>query len=173
MTEITITGMFADWTQHLEDLGYRAETKDTVREITKLPENAVRLFGLPADRVCFKRERMSYANGTPICAWSTYYPIDLLDNILGQLIQGAPISVMDHVYDMHHLTLTVVDERYASRITTFDELNRFQLTEEQSILILERAGFTHNSDLILYSEMSLLGNWFDVRRTYTVDHWKK
>lgn len=171
---ISIRGMFADWTEYLEGLGYNAQTLDDTREIATLPDDAVRIFKLSPDRKFFKRERKSYASGTPICVWSTYYPADLLEPVLDQLIQGDPIHAIEYIKDVHGLVIKDVDERYTARLTTIAEHNQFDLRNDQAVLSLQRASYTKGEkDLVLFSDMALLGNWFDARRQYTVDHWDK
>lgn len=170
--DITIQGIFADWTEYLEGLGYDALTLDDTRELTVLPDDAIRLFKLPSGRKFFKRERMSYASGTPICVWSTYYPADLLQPVLDQLIKGESVHAIEYIKEMHGLVVKDIDERYTARLTTFEELNRFQLRNDQAVLTLQRASYTEGQkNLIMYSDMALLGNWFDVRRQYQTSHW--
>lgn len=170
--DISIEGMFSDWTKHLEGLGYLAATLDDTREITTLPEEAIKKFKLPADRLFFKRERMSYANGVPICVWSTYYPADLLEDVLDDLVKGESIHVIEYIKDKYGFIVKSIEERYTARITTFEEEARFRTRNEQAVLTLQRVCCTKDDkDLVLYSDMVLLGDWFDAKRRYTVDHW--
>lgn len=170
--DISIEGMFADWTKYLKSLGYSAETTDDIRDTTTLPQDVVIRFKLPSDRVFFKRERKSYANGTPICIWTTYYPADLLKDVLDQLILGESIDVIEYIKRNHGFIVKEIEERYTARLTTFEELNSFQLKTEQAVLTLQRVGYTKGEqNLVLYSDMALLGNWFDIKKKYEVSHW--
>lgn len=170
--DISITGMFSDWAKHLEDLGYNAETKDDEKIITTLPEDAVKFFKLSPDRKFLKREKMSYASGTPICVWSTYYPVDLIEPVLDQIMRGDSIHIIEYIKDVYGLTPQEADERNTARIATFIEQTRFHLRNEQAVLTIQRAAYTKGEkDLILYSDMVLLGDWFDFRRKYPINHW--
>lgn len=172
MANISIEGMFADWTKHLESLGYLAETRDDTKEVVVLPDDAVKKYQLPADRMFFKRERMSYASGIPICVWSTYYPVDLLEDVIDRIMLGENINIIEYIKEKHGFIVKSVDERYVARITTFEEQDRFHLRKEQAVLTLQRVCCTKDDkDLVLYSDMVLLGDWFDAKRKYTVDHW--
>lgn len=169
--DITITGIFASWTEHLGSLGYQAETVDTVIEITTLPEDVCKTFCLPVDKQMIRRERMSFADGHPICIWSTYYPVDLVGPLLDDMKRGTS-HVVEHIRDSHGLVVGVTRDRYTSRITTFDELNRFQLSHEEPVLILQRASYTKNKkQFVFFSDMVLLGNWFVIDHEQEVDVW--
>src|SRR5215472_4910214 len=83
---IIISGIFGDWTMYLRPLGYRAETVNFAIATGPLPEEVLTTFQLPASRQFAQRSRMTLANGVPICTWSTYYPLELVqEKILDEM----------------------------------------------------------------------------------------
>lgn len=93
MASISISGIQRDWTTFLRSLGYRAGTVDRTIEVgVSLPEDAVDIFKLPADKKFVKRSRMTIADNVPICAWDTYYPLELVEgDILDEMKSGFEV----------------------------------------------------------------------------------
>jgi hypothetical protein len=169
--DITISGIFASWTKHLESLGYTANTVDTVIEAATLPEEVCKTFQLPAGQQMVRRERMSFVDRQPICIWSTYYPVALVGNVLDQMKDGSA-HVVEHIKDSHKLTVGHTRDRYTARITTFEEQERFHLRNEEAVLILQRASYTKNKkQFVFFSDMVLLGDWFVIDHEQEVDIW--
>lgn len=169
--DITISGIFASWTEHLASLGYSSNTVDTVIEVTTLPEDVCKNFQLPPDKQMVRRERMSFVDRQPICIWSTYYPVDLVGNLLDSMKKGS-VHVVEHIKDIHGITVGVTRDRYTARITTFEEQNQFHLRSEEAVLILQRASYTRDKKRFLFfSDMVLLGDWFVIDHEQDVDIW--
>jgi DNA-binding GntR family transcriptional regulator len=169
--DIPLSGIFKDWTAYLSSLNYQSETKDTQIEITTLPEDVIEIFHLPADKQVVKRERMSYANGAPICVWSTYYPVDLIENMIGPMKAGKAGDLVKYIKKNHGLAVGKTRDRYSARETTFEEMDRFQLRKEETVIILRRASYTEERKFLFFSDMVLLANWFVIDEERDVDIW--
>jgi hypothetical protein len=166
-------GIQQDWTASLRSLGYKAETiLNETRHDAVLPEEAVEAFNLPADQQFFKRTRETLVNGSPICTWSSYYPLEFVGDIIDQIEQGKINDIVKYIADVHHVIVGRATDKYTARITTFEEHEKFRLLNEEPVLILQRASYTRDKKtLVLYSDMVLLGSWFAPEHEYEVDIW--
>nr|BBH86026.1 hypothetical protein KTC_07770 [Thermosporothrix sp. COM3] len=165
---IAITGMFGSWTAFAQ-AQYGAETELRSIEVTTLPEDAVERFHLPADQQFVKRSRLSRIDRTVICAWDTYYPVELVRDIIEPLKQGTVDHIVEYIREKHGLVVGRAKDIYSARMTTLDEQNLFQLPADEPVLILQRASYTRDKQtLILFSDMVLLGNWFVHQHEYDV-----
>lgn len=170
--DIIIRGIRENWTRSLRAQGYEVLTKLCGVDIVTLPADAVKFFDLPADQQFVKRSRMTYADGTPICAWDTYYPTHLIDAKLLDEMKHEVDDVVKAIKDQHGLIVEVAKERYMSRFTTLDEQTLFQLPTDEAVLILQRASYTKGKkELLFFSDMVLLGTWFSHEVEYPVDIW--
>lgn len=162
---IAITGMFSNWTDHARALGYNAETQRTEVTIGYLPADIANTFGLPTDELFVKRGSMTTVDGIPICSWDTYYPLKFVEDVLVQMREGTISDVLGHISQKHHVSVEKVRDRYSARVTTLDDINRFQLLNDEPVLILQRAATTkEQGTLVLFSDMVLLGSWFVIER---------
>lgn len=172
---IRIAGVFENWTLHLQSLGFQAETRDRFApEITTLPTEAFELFHLtiPSDKPFVKRTKMSYADGQPICEWSTYYPLDLVEDLISGMKDGTIHGIPDIIKEKHGLVAGYGKDKEFSRITTFEELNLFNLLADEAVLILHRIACTEDRKVLLwYSDMNLLSSWFSLEHEYPIHHW--
>jgi DNA-binding GntR family transcriptional regulator len=170
---IVLSGITADWTRHLENSGFRADTKLREAVEASLPEDATSLFGLEDERTFLKRGRMSLANGTPICSWDTYYPMELIDDaLLAEIKRGAANDIPMALKGKHGLVVEEVEEWYSARMATFEEQTLLRLVTDEAVLILQRASYTKDkSKLVFYSHMVLLASWFEIKREYPVNIW--
>jgi DNA-binding GntR family transcriptional regulator len=166
--EIKISGILGDWTDFLRSLGYTAETIDRSIEVVTLPEEAVRTFGLPKDGKFVKRSKMTLANGTPICTWDTYYPVELVDDFLDEMKSGTAGHVVERI-KAKGVVIGKAKDKYSARITTMEEQNLFHLVSDEAVLLLQRVSYTADKRvLVLYSDMVLLGTWFSPEHEYEV-----
>lgn len=173
--KIVLSGITSNWTEHLESLGYRAETNLREAVEASLPEDAISLFGLTNERTFLKRGRMSLANGTPICSWDTYYPMELIDDdLLAEIKRGAANDVPTSIKEKHGIAAGHVEEWYSARLATFEEQTLLRLVTDDPVLILQRASYTKDkSKLVFYSHMVLLASWFEIKRDYPISIWDK
>lgn len=171
---IAITGMFADWTEHARSLGYNVQTVERDVEVGPLPRDIAEMFRIPVDQQFVRRGRMTFIDGTPICHWSTYYPAELVDDILDELRHGSAHDIVEHIREKRGIVIGQVNDTYSTRITTFDEQNLFHLLNSEPVLVLQRVALTADQKiLVLFSDMTLLGNWFVIKRTEKIHHWDK
>jgi DNA-binding GntR family transcriptional regulator len=172
---ISISGIQKDWSMYLRSLGYRVGTIDrSIEENVFLPQDAIDFFLLSASEKFVKRSRVTFANDMPICAWSTYYPISLIGgSILDKMKDSVEVDVVQLIKEQHNIAVSIAKDKYTARSATFEEQELLQLISNDPILVLQRASYTENREqLVLYSDMSLLGSWFAPEHEYKVDIWK-
>jgi len=170
---LSINGIQRDWTTFLRALGYDAQTKTRAIEPAKLPPDVVVTFGLNADQQFIKRSRMTYVDGDPICVWSTYYPLKLVEGtILNEIEQNMSTDVVKRIKEEHGIVVGWGKDKYTARFATFKEQEILQLHINEPVLILQRVSYTEDrKTLVLYSEMTLLGSWFAPEHEYEVNIW--
>jgi DNA-binding GntR family transcriptional regulator len=113
-------------------------------------------------------------NRTVICTWDTYYPLELVSEILEPMKRGVVDHVVEYIKEKHSLVVGRARDIYSARMTTLDEQNLFQLPADEPVLILQRASYTRDKKtLILFSDMVLLGNWFVHEHEYDVPIWDR
>lgn len=167
---IAITGMFGSWAAFAQSQ-YQAETDLRSIEVTTLPQDAIERFHLPADEKFVKRSRLTRIDRTVICTWDTYYPMEMVSDIVEPMKRGAGDHVVEYIKEKHGLVVGRNRDVYSARMTTLDEQNLFQLLTDEPVLILQRASYTRDKTLILFSDMVLLGNWFVHEHEYDVPIW--
>lgn len=170
---LSINGIQRDWTAFLRALGYDAKTINLSIEVATLPKDAVTLFGLDAKQQFVRRSRMTYANDAPICVWSTYYPLDLIEGeILQEMEQNSSTDVVKRIKEKHGIIVGWGKDKYTARLATFEEQKLLQLHVNEPMIILQRVSYTRDKKtLVLYSEMTLLGSWFAPEHEYEVNIW--
>lgn len=161
---ITISGMLGDWTIYLRSLGYQAETISDPIEILMLPEEARATFHISPEKQFVRRPRKTLANGVPICTWSTYYPLELIEGkILTEMKEDPTVDVIKRIKEVHQIAVKLVRNRYTSRNTTLEEQDILQLLTNEPVIILQRAGWTSDRKILTHiSHMTLLGSWFAI-----------
>lgn len=171
--DIAISGINKHWRRFLRAQGYKEETilREVVGSAT-LPEDAVKFFRLPADQPFVKTSKMTYADGAPICTWDTYYPASLIsDELLAQMENNTADDIPLAIKQQHGLIIANAKDRLLARITTFEEQTLFQLVNDEAVQVLQRASYTSKNELVLFSDMALLGSWFAPEYAYAVDIW--
>ncbi len=161
---ITISGIFGDWTYHLRSRGYQATTIDKAIEQTTLPEEVKNTFHIPADRQFIKRSRMTLANGAPICTWSTYYPLELVEGtIFEEMKRDSTTNVVKRIQEEHGFIARWEKNRYTARSTTLEEQKTLELLTNEPVLILQRGCWTDDRQILTHiSHMTLLASWFAI-----------
>lgn len=167
---ITISGIFSDWTVYLRSLGYQADTVNQAIEIENLPEETSACFHISPSRRFVRRSRMTLANGTPICTWSTYYPLELVEGvILDKMKQDQTLDVVTQIKELHGIAVGWEKNRYTSRSTTLEEQKTLQLLTNEPVLILQRGCWASDKQILAFvSHMTLLGSWFAVEHDFPV-----
>jgi DNA-binding GntR family transcriptional regulator len=118
-----------------------------------------------------KRSRLTLVDRQPICAWSTYYPLHLVEDVIDDMKQGMGY-IVEHIKQKHGMVIGRAKDKYTARITTFEEQALFQLLNSEPVLVLQRVSYTRDRKvLILYSDMVLMGSWFAPEHEYDVDIW--
>ncbi len=171
---IRLTNIQQNWMQDIIDMGYNARTENRGDvEIVTLPTDAVTAFHLPPAQQFAKRSRMTLVDNVPICLWSSYYPLNLVEGeILEEMRNGVAIDVVKRIKEIHGVVIRVSRERYSTRVTTLEEQALLRLVTDDPVLILQRASYTQEKQsLVLYSYMTLLGSWFASEREYEVNTW--
>lgn len=170
---IIISGIFGDWTVYLRSLGYRAETVNFDIEVASLPDEVISTFQFPASRQFAERSRMTLANGVPICMWSTYYPLELVqENILEEMKNDSSLDVIARIKDVHGIAVGWERNRYTARDTILEEQEQLKLLTNEPVLILQRACFTKDKKILTHvSHMTLLGSWFAIEHEAPVKIW--
>jgi UTRA domain len=171
---IAITGMFSDWTEHARSLGFNIQSADRETVIETLPQELKETFYVSTDVHFVRKTQMSWVDGLPICAWSTWYPVVLVQDILPQILDGSAHDVIGHIAERHGIVIREVSDVYSGRITTFEEQTLFQLLNDEPLLVLQRMARTEDKQVVvLYQDMQLLSSWFIVRRTENIHYWDK
>ena len=167
---ITISGIFGDWTSHLRARGYQASTINKTVEQSTLPAEVKNTFHLPAERQFIKRSRMTLANGVPICMWSTYYPIELVEGkILQEMKQDSTTDVVKRIKEEHGLVARWEKNRYTARSTTLEEQETLELLTNEPVLILQRGCWTDDRQILTHiSHMTLLASWFAIEHDASI-----
>ncbi len=176
MASISISGIQRDWTSFLRASGYHAVTIDrTIETGVFLPKDAIEMFKLPADKKFVKRSRMTIVDGVPICAWDTYYPLELVEgDILDEMKHGFEIDVVKRIKEKYGIVVGIAKDKYTARNATFEEQELLQLLSNDPVLILQRVSYTRDRQtLVLYSDMVLLGSWFAPEHEYEVNIWEE
>jgi hypothetical protein len=170
---ITISGIFGDWTIYLRSLGYQADTVNREIEIVTLPEETSSTFHIAPERRFLRRSRMTLANGAPICVWSTYYPVELVEGeILGEIEQNPTLDIIKRMKDVHEITVGWERNRYTARNTTLEEQGLLKLLTNEPVLILQRGCWTSDKQILTHiSHMTLLGSWFAIEHDSPVTVW--
>jgi hypothetical protein len=170
---IIISGIFGDWTIYLRSLGYRAETVNFAIATGSLPEEVMTTFQLSASRHFAQRSRMTLANGVPICTWSTYYPLELVqEKILDEMEHDPALDVVKRIKETYGMVVGWERNRYTARDTTLEEQELLKLLTNEPALILQRACFTKDRQILTHvSHMTLLGSWFAIEHDSPVSIW--
>ncbi len=170
---ITISGIFGDWTVYLRSLGYQADTRNYAIETTTLPEEASFTFHISAERQFVRRSRITLANGVPICVWSTYYPLELVEGeILAEMRQDPTLDVIKRIREVHGITVGWEKNRYTARNTTLEEQELLQLLTNEPVLIVQRGCWTSDRQILTHiSHMTLLSSWFAIEHDSSVKIW--
>lgn len=170
---VTISGIFGDWTSYLRNLGYQADTKSEAVETTTLPEETIATFHIPSEKQFVRRLRKTRANGIPICVWSTYYPLELVEGtILTEMKQDPTLHVVERIREVHGVAVGWEKDRYTARNTTLAEQEVLQLVTNEPVLILQRGCWTSDRQTLAFvSHMTLLGSWFAIEHDSPVKIW--
>jgi DNA-binding GntR family transcriptional regulator len=87
-------------------------------------------------------------------------------------MHGTASSIVEHIKEKYSIIIGRPRDKYTARVTTFEELNLFQLITDEPVLILQRVSYTRDKKtLVLYSDMFLLGSWFAPEHEYDVHVW--
>lgn len=165
---IVIGGILRDWTQHVRALGFQIDTVN--REIKSVP-TPINHFGIE-EGLFVERSRISFVNRTPICIWSSYYPLPLVADFLDEIKANGELDVVRRIKEQHGLVIGWATERYQARLATSAEQEILQLLTDEPVLTLQRASYTADKQtLVLYSDMVLLGAWFAPEVSYDVNIW--
>lgn len=166
---IVISGLLRDWTSHVRALGFQIDTVNREIAIVATPDNP---FGMAKDRQFVKRSRISFVNQTPICIWTSFYPLEFVQGaILEAMKQDGELDVVNAIKEKHGAVIAWATDRYRARLASRDEQELLQLHDPEPILQLQRVSFTKEKKLVLYSDMALLGSWFAPEHSYSVDIW--
>jgi hypothetical protein len=170
---ITISGIFGDWTVYLRSLGYQADTISQAVETATLPEETTATFHIPSEKQFVRRTRQTLANGVPICVWSTYYPLELVEGtILTEMKQDPRLHVVERIREVHGVAVGWEKDRYTARNATQAEQEDLQLVTNEPVLILQRGCWTSDRQVLAFvSHMTLLGSWFAIEHDSPVKVW--
>lgn len=167
---IIISGIFGDWTLHLRSRGYQAITMTGAIEQLTLPEEVRNTFHIPSERQFIRRSRKTLANGVPICMWSTYYPLELVQGkILDKMKQDSTLDIVKSIREEHGIAVRWEKNRYTGRNATLEEQEDLQLLTNEPVLILQRGCWTDDRQTLTHvSHMTLLASWFAIEHDFPV-----
>lgn len=170
---VRLTNIQQNWMQDIIAMGYDARTENRGDiDITTLPEDVINAFHLPPAMRFAKRSRMTLVDNAPICVWSSYYPLSLVEGEILEEMRQSSTDVVQRIKDKHGVIIHVARERYTTRVTTPEEQALLRLVTDDPVLILQRASYTQGKQsLVLFSDMTLLGSWFASEREYEVNTW--
>jgi UTRA domain len=170
---ITLSGIFGDWTVYLRSLGYQAETRNHAIEMATLSEEVSSTFHISTERQFVRRSRMTLANGVPICVWSTYYPLELVEGeILSEMKQDPTLDIIQRIREIHGIVVERERDRYTARNATLEEQELLQLLTNEPVLIVQRGCWTSNKQILTHiSHMTLLSSWFAIEHEASVNLW--
>ena len=170
---ITLYGIFGDWMVYLRSLGYQADTINRAIETATLPEEVSLTFHISTERPFVRRSRMTLANGVPICVWSTYYPLGLVEgDILAEMKQDPNLNVVERIKEVHGITVGWEKDRYTARNATLGEQETLQLLTNEPVLIVQRGCWTSDQQILTHiSHMTLLSSWFAIEHDSPVKLW--
>jgi DNA-binding GntR family transcriptional regulator len=169
---ITLYGIVEDWTIYLRAHGYQANTTTEDIEIVALPKEVETTFHISSEKRFARRTRKTLANGIPICVWSTYYPLELVEGeILAKMRQESTLNVVKQIKEVHGIIVGFERDRYTARNATLEEQKTLQLLTNEPVLIIQRGCWTSDKQIILthISHMTLLGSWFAIEHEIPVD----
>lgn len=169
---IKISGILRDWTKYVKMLGLNISTQNCTLEFgASLPKEMSTWLEVPEPMVFIKRQRISFIDGVPIAVWSTYYPWVLASPFEDKMKQENDFDVVEAIKASRGITIKCAKDRYSARLATQYEQEILQLKRPDPILQLERAAYSELGKIVLCSQMSLLGSWFQPEVTYPVDIW--
>jgi hypothetical protein len=153
---IAIDDSFGGWIG-VAERDYGATSKICAPEIATLPEDVAEQFDVSLDEQFFKRVQLTSVDGTVICSWATYCPLDVINDALEPSMSG----LAEHLKQKNRIAPVSGMDIYFVRRTTLDELDKFHLVNHEAVLILRRALYgADKSQPVLISDMTLLGSWF-------------
>ena len=116
---------------------------------------------------------MTLANDVPICTWSTYYPLELVqEKILDEMKHDSSLDVVTRIKETQGIVVGWERNRYTARDTTLEEQELLKLLTNEPVLILQRACFTKDRQILTHvSHMTLLGSWFAIEHDFSVKIW--
>ncbi len=171
---IAITGMFSNWTEHARSLGFAITSEDTDTSTEGLPQDLKESFYVTTNQEYICKTQLSRIDGVPVCSWSSFYPVELVREVAPQILDGSMHNIIEYIADRHGLVIREVSDVYIGRNTTFDEQVKFQLLNDEPVLVLQRMAQTEDHQVVvLYQQMELLSSWFVIRRTENIHHWDK
>lgn len=171
---IRLSNIQQNWMQDISDMGYDARTENRGDiEIVSLLDDAITAFHLPPTQQFVRRSRMTLVDDAPICLWSSYYPLNIVEGeILEEMRRNVATDVVKRIKEVRGVIIRVSRERYTTRVTTPEEQALLRLVADDPVLILQRASYTQEKQsLVLYIDMTLLGSWFASEREYEVNTW--
>ncbi|MBA2676894.1 MAG: hypothetical protein H0U76_00630 [Ktedonobacteraceae bacterium] len=125
---IRLSNIQQNWMQDIIDMGYDARTENRGEiEIVSLPEDAITAFHLPPTQQFVRRSRMTLVYDSPICLWSSYYPLNLVEGeILEEMRRNVATDVVKRIKEVHgvfnHIRDTVVPGIVIENASYFREL---------------------------------------------------
>lgn len=168
---IPIEGMFKDWTAAARAMGVPATTTTSEVYPTTLPHDACETFGLSPTLPVLLRGRLTLSRGIYLCVWNSYWPLSLVEEFLPEIKANPDFSITGALAEQGVVVARAVEE-VSTRHPSLREQEQMQMISNEPILVLQRACYSERGAFVLFSDMSLRGSFFKMRREYPVDHWK-
>lgn len=168
---IVLRGLLKNWTHYAQELGLPVETINCMVEIgVSLAPELCTWLGVIPESTFIKRSRVSFLDTTPICYWETYYSRVLVSQFIDSIKHEPDFDLVAALQEQRGITIKRAKERHIAREASLFEQEILQLRRPEPVLQLQRAAYSELGRLVLYSDMSLLGSWFEPELSYDVDH---
>lgn len=169
---IVIRGILRDWTAYARSVGLQIDTVNCTVEVgVQLPRDVCSWLPVKPETAFVKRSRISFVEGVPVCHWATYYPLVLVGQFLERIKVDEEFNIVAALLEQRGVTITRAKDRYRAREAGLFEQEILQLKRPETVLQLQRAAYSERGKLVLYSDMALLGSWFEPEIEYPVNHW--
>lgn len=167
---IVISGLLKNWQEYVRAVGLHAETVTNVIEerVYLADETALIEFHLEAELPMLRRERMTFVQRTPICVWSSYYPMPLVAQFLLDIKHDLDFDIVKAVQEQRGIKIIKATDRLTAHLATQFQQEILQLSRPEPILRLQRAAYSEAGNIVIYSDMALLSQWFAPSYSYSV-----
>lgn len=172
---IVVSGITKNFEEYLMSLGYEVTIEFLGSAgIFQMDEQIATLFKMPVGSPVVKRKRRLGVRGIPYRIETTYYPVNLTDsNILELMRENPSLDVLDLIATMHHATITRSHEILCARLPTQAERRELGIRATDPIIEVNRTGVDEvGNTVITFQELLYVAGYFKLEYEYPVAHWE-